>query len=93
MSESTNYSYIVITYMCRKNCRIIMDIFKNENDVKEWLFMQLKQDDELTNWYNSDEDVYYYGFEDIYKNIKHIPLKELIDGLIDYIEILIKYIQ
>jgi hypothetical protein len=93
MNNTTTINIIAISYFFHKNNNMKMEIFDNEIDAKNWLFMELKKDNVLTNWYDDENNAEYYGFDMIYENIKHQPLTEIIRGVVlgGDIEIIIKY--
>ena len=94
MDNSENSFKIVgLSYYYYKNNCLNMALFDNEESAKEWLFFELKKHNILTNWYDDEKNVDYYGFDEIYDNIKTLTLKEIIYGtvLCGDIEIIIKY--
>ena len=93
--ENSKFSFntIGLAYFYYKNNCLNMDIFNNEESAKEWLFLEFKKHNILTNWYDDEKNMNYYGFDEIHYNIKALTLKEIINGTVvgGDIDIIVKY--
>lgn len=80
--DNTQKIIIAISYFYHKNNVMNMEIFEDDYNAKVWLFSEFKKNNILTNWYDDQKNMCYYGFDEIYDNIKLLSLKEIIDGTI-----------